>query len=294
MPLFGLVVYSQKSDTSPRRYKSMEARAKTVESGTQFEVEVYPVTKSGHRRDGVSRYSAEAQRQYKKRLAAKKLVRLVNTNFTRGDIIITLTYRAELRPALNYKAVLRDTQNYFLAVKRYRKKNGLPELRYISVIELTGRDNWHVHIIMSAIDRDVAESLWKYSAFVNSKIFQPTDQDGGAAFANYIAGKKSGKESQTVGRNWNCSKNLVQPTVTTKPCKQTRAQIARLARQRIDDSAYWERRYKGYRFVSARAVFNEYNGWWYLYVQMYRLAPLAPVRSCPYPKPNKAATRARC
>ena len=272
----------------------MEARAKTVESGTQFEVEVYPVTKSGHRRDGVSRYSAKAQRAYKKKLAAKKLVRLINTNFTRGDIIITLTYRAELRPALNYKAVLRDTQNYFLAVKRYRKKNGLPALKYIYVIERTGRDNWHVHIIMSAIDRGVAESLWKYADFVNSKIFQPTDQDGGAAFANYIAGKKSGKESQTVGRNWNCSKNLVQPTVTTKSCKQTRAQIARLARRRIDDRAYWERKYKGYRFVSARAVFNEFNGWWYLYVQMYRLAPPAPVRSCPYPQPNTAATRARC
>lgn len=117
---------------------------------------------------------------------------------------------------------------------------------------------------MSAIDRDVAEKLWKHGDYTNADRFQPTEQEGGEAFARYISKKPMGK------RRWNSSTNLKNPTVKTKDGQHTRRGIARIATQRINDRAYWERKYKGYRFVSATPVYNDYNGWWYIYAKMYR------------------------
>lgn len=272
----------------------MKSRTKTILSGKHLEVELYPVTAHGHLRERKRKLSSSAQRKLNEKNARKKLERLINSNFQRGDTIITLSYRAELRRNLDYAAVVRDVQNYLRRVKRWRNSHGLPYTKYIYVVELAGSDNWHAHLIMSAMPREVAENLWLNADFVNSKSFQPTAQEGGAAFANYIAGKKPGKEVQTKHwRKWNCSKNLAKPTEKVKDGTHTRRGLARIARERVDDSAYWERKYKGFRFVSARPVFNEFTGWWSLYVKMYRAEPPAAV----YPskrKPNStAATRAR-
>ena len=162
------------------------------------------------------------------------------------------------------KEVLKDIQNYFRRISRYRKKHGLPPLKYIYVIECSGSGKWHWHGIMSAMDRNIAEELWKHGDFVNADRFQPTTQTGGEAFAKYISKKPMGK------RRWNCSKNLKQPTVKTKSSGYTRRGIARIARERADDTRYWERKYKGYRLVSVTPVYNEFNGWWYIYVKMYK------------------------
>ena len=256
----------------------MKSRTKLTLSGKHLEIEMFPVTEHGHRCDRKNKLSLEAQRKQNEKNAAKRMERLVNSNFVKNDLLLTLNYRAELRPDLDYSAVLRDTQNYLRRVKAYRKRNGLPYIKYIYVVEKTGHNNWHVHMIMSQMSRDAAESLWHYADYVNCDRFQPTTQEGGAAFANYIAGKKGGKNSEKPGRNWNCSKNLVQPTETHEDGTHTRRELARFARERVDDKEYWEHKYKGYRFVSAYPTYNEYNGWWYLYVRMYRIEEYTAVK----------------
>ena len=52
--------------------------------------------------------------------------------------------------------------------------------------------------------------------------------------------------------------------------------VEKLARERTDDAAYWERRYKGYRFVRAYSRYNSYNGYWYVSVVMYKTKETAP------------------
>ncbi len=272
----------------------MKSREKTVQAGAQLEVELYPITSHGHRWEPRRRASSAAQKKLNEKNAAKRLERLVNANFQRGDIIVTLQYRAELRRNLDYAAVVRDTQNYLRRVKRWRKSNGLPEVKYIYAVELAGQDNWHVHLIMSKMPWEVAESLWHFADFVNCKALQPTAQEGGAAFANYIAGKKPGKDVPPKRwRRWCSSQNLAQPVEKIKDGTHTRRGLARLARERIDDRFYWEHRYKGYRFVSARAVYNEVSGWWSLYVRMYEIAPPAAVNNHKSIA-KRTATPARC
>ena len=44
-----------------------------------------------------------------------------------------------------------------------------------------------------------------------------------------------------------------------------------MATQRVDDREYWEKRYKGYRFIRCYSRYNDYNGYWYVSVVMYRV-----------------------
>ena len=241
----------------------MKSQEKRIISGNYLEVEHYPVTEHGYRHDRKYRLSRTEQQKLNIKNAVKKLIRLVNTNFWLGDLLIHCTYRPDEMPE-SEKEVLKDIQNYFRRISRYRKKHGLPPLKYIYVIECSNSGKWHWHGIMSAMDRNIAEELWKHGDFVNTDRFQPTTQTGGEAFAKYISKKPMGK------RRWNCSKNLKQPIVKTKSSGYTRRGIARIARERADDTRYWERKYKGYNLVSVTPVYNEFNGWWYIYVKMYK------------------------
>lgn len=241
----------------------MKSQEKRIISGNYLEVEHYPVTEHGYRHDRKYRLSRTEQQKLNIKNAVKKLIRLVNTNFWLGDLLIHGTYRPDEMPK-SEKEVLKDIQNYFRRISRYRKKHGLPPLKYIYVIECSSSGKWHWHGIMSAMDRNTAEELWKHGDFVNADRFQPTTQTGGEAFAKYISKKPMGK------RRWNCSKNLKQPTVKIKSSGYTRRGIARIARERANDTRYWERKYKGYNLVSVTPVYNEFNGWWYIYVKMYK------------------------
>lgn len=240
----------------------MKSREKRIISGNYLEVEYFPVTEHGHRHDHKKRLSRIEQQNLNEKNAKKKLTRLINTNFKVGDILIHCTYRDDEIPTTEAE-LIKDIQNYFRRVKEYRKKHGLPKIKYIYVIECkNGR--WHWHGIMSAMDRDTAEKLWKHGDFTNADRFQPTAKEGGEAFARYISKKPMG------ARRWNCSTNLKQPTEKIKDGTHTRSKMARIARDRVDDAEYWERKYKGYKFISATPMYNEFNGWWYIYVKMYR------------------------
>lgn len=248
----------------------MKSREKRIISGNYLEVEYFPVTAHGHRHDRKRKLSRIEQQNLNEKNAKKKLIRIVNTNFFAGDTIIHATYRNDEMPQ-SAKEALKDIQNYFRRVKDYRKKHGLSQIKYIYVIECKG-GRWHWHGIMSAMDRDTAEKLWKHGD-INADRFQPTAKKGGEAFACYISKKPMG------AKRWNCSTNLKQPEIKTKDNTHTRSEMAKIARERVDDREYWERKYKGYRFVSATPTYNEFNGWWYIYVRMYSIENLAAAKA---------------
>lgn len=240
----------------------MKSREKRIKSGNYLEIEHFPVTAHGHRHDRKHKPTRIEQQNLNEKNARKKLERLINTNFVKGDILLHFTYRNDEMPK-DEKQVQKDIQNYFRRINYCRKKQGLPKAKYIYVIECKG-GRWHWHGIMSAMDRDTTEELWKHGDSNKAHRFQPTVQNGGEAFARYISKKPMGS------KRWYCSTNLKQPEVKTKDGTHTRRGMARIARERVDDREYWERKYKGYRFVSATPTYNEFNGWWYIYVRMYR------------------------
>lgn len=273
-------------------------REKHTKSGKLFEADFYPIWNDGRRlpsRAPKTKRSTEAQAKYNHTQAVKKAVRLVNANFDTGDIFMHITYRPENAP-LTEKAAKRDFANYIRrvktkraselkritallkdnpnnkALKKQKAKLEQPFLYYCPLEETVyksgkhkGKRNWHFHLFMTGgVDRDILEDMWDKKARVNADRFQP-ERFGPESAARYITKDLHG--SRKILR----SKNLKKPqSPKPKDGRISPRGVQMLATQRVDDKAYWEKRYKGYRFLRCYARFNDYNGNWYVSVIMYK------------------------
>lgn len=251
----------------------MEAiiREKNIISGGIFEAEFYPIFSNGRRLPATGRRkkkhcSTKEQKNLNDKNARKKIIRLVNTNFRKNDIVIHGTYRDNEMPSCVEKC-RRDIQNYIRRVKRYRKNEGLPEMKYIYVIEAktskkTGLVRYHFHMITNAMDRNVAETMWGHGEWTNADRLQPNER-GFEALAKYLTKNPEGK------RRWAQSKNLKKPEIPKpKDGKISKRFLQKLASERMNDVQYWEKRYKGCKFIEAEAMYNDFNGFWYLSITM--------------------------
>lgn len=287
----------------------MQIRNKKTISGPMLEVDYYPVFSDGRRaptRAPKTKPSTEAQEKYNRAQAKKKIVRLVNANFDNTDYFIHPTYEDWQAPQTEEEA-RRDIVNYLRRVKSKRKtelKHASAELaelerlcgdkpskfttarldklrhkvkklsepfKYLYVMERQeyksgrrkGQLNWHFHLFATAgLDAEAMEALWPYR--INCNRYQP-EKFGFEAAAKYIAKDPSGNKSFAY------SKNLKQPTVLEpKDGKVTKRYVEKIARERIDDAEYWEKKFKGYRFVRLIKKFNDFNLNWYVSVVMVK------------------------
>ena len=83
--------------------------------------------KGGSRKKKENR-TPEAQRQVNRRMAEKKLTRLMNANLSGEDYYLTLSYRKEKRP--DRETLNRDIRTLLRKLRRIYRKHG-KELKYI-------------------------------------------------------------------------------------------------------------------------------------------------------------------
>ena len=248
----------------PGRY-----RCKTIKHGDQLDVEIFPIWNTrAEERKARAAVTREAQAALNEKNARKRLIRKINANFTAADIELTLTYAGDFVPDL--EGASRDMQNYMRRVKRWRRKNGMDEPKYVYVIEYAGEEGApkrvHHHIIMSGMDRDEAERLWRKGR-ANSARLQP-DENGLEGLARYITKSLPRFKSE---KRWVSSKNLKEPTVTVADTKITRRKAARLAH---DAEAFgkdlFEHLYKEYLFNDIEVKTSAYVAGCYIYARMRR------------------------
>ena len=182
------------------------------------------------------------------------------------------------RQAGGEKIKRKKTERIVEAIKKERRelrekirKLSSP-LRYIYVIEsktyrrgvFTGKTNYHFHMVISGgLSREDMERCWVKGARVSCDAFMP-ERFGAESAAKYMSKDPQG------GKSFCCSKNLKKPKVKKREKIYTSSFVDRMCKTRIDDKEYWERRYRGYRFSYARALFNEYNGQMYFNAVMFR------------------------
>lgn len=264
--------------------------------------------------------STKEQIEYNKRQAEKKLIRSVNTNFGNTDYFLHPTYIPELAPQ-DEKSAKRDMVNYLRRVKTRRmselkkikaeikdlqkaliqspdnkslkavlqrlnsQRKKLEEpFRYIYVIEqqiyktgkFAGRSNWHFHLFVTGgLTGQVLEEIWHHGIRTNANRFQP-EKFGPEAAAKYMCKDPQGSKRFVPSRN------LKKPQEPKPKDGLTSArQVERYAKQRIDDAEYWEKKYKGYRFVRCYARLNPHNGRYYVSVIMYKTQNEPPKWSIP-------------
>lgn len=238
-------------------------RVKTIKSGDMLESEIYPLYKKSIHitRAKKEMESRDAQKNLNDKNAKKKIIRRINTNFTKEDLIIDLTYSGK---APNEEKAKKDIQNYIRRIKNYRKKNGLPKMKYVYVIEFKNEESKktriHHHMVMNDMDRDVAEKLWG-KGYANCRRLQP-NSFGLEGIARYITKDRSGT------KRWCCSRNLKEPKITIADHKISRAAVMKLAKNQNSGATVFEKLYKNYIFNDMQVKYNDFIPGAYIYTRM--------------------------
>jgi len=249
-------------------------REKRIYCGNNYlEIDIYPCTetKQKGKRNKKQNVTAQKQRNLNDKNAKRYFIQLGNTNFGKDDLQVTLTYTEENRPNTPEEAK-KQVDNFLRRVEYKRKKEGLPALKYLAVLEMSDPDEekakkgkLHHHIIMNGgLDRDTVESLWvkkkekgqkeaEKLGWANADRLQP-DEYGIEAICRYISKDPKGK------KRWSQSKNLQKPCFINNDAKYSRRKVEKMAKC-PDDRMEWEKLYTGYLFTECKPVYNENTGW---------------------------------
>jgi hypothetical protein len=248
-------------------------KVKRILSGDYLEIEGFPVWTWQREATRAKRIkpTEDAQRNQNEKDARKKITRLMNANFTPSDISITLSYAGEQPGSL--EQARRDVQNYLRRVKRWREAHGLPEIKYIYVIEYVGEDGRkqraHHHIVMSEMDRDEAEKIWQRGR-ANSKRLKP-DEYGLEALARYFIKTKGHRAINE--KAWAASRNLKKPKVTFSEKKISKRDVERVASNEAMIRDLLQRRERGFIVTDVTVHRSEYVAGAYIYARLRRVKP---------------------
>lgn len=253
--------------------------------------------------------STAEQIRYNHLQAVKQLVRIVNENFDETDYYMHPTYAPENAPQSEEEA-RRDITNFFRRIRTRRASEAkslrrelaeaeeaaskMPEnaflasaveklkgkiakleapFKYVYAIEeqiykrgrYAGRSNWHFHLFQTGgLSLKELKQMWPGGICVKCENYDP-HKFGPEAAALYMCKDPRGS------KRYVCSRNICKPKPPEiKDGSVTARTVERTAKQRVDDRKYWERRYKGYKFVRCYSRYNPYNGNWYVSVVMYK------------------------
>lgn len=163
-------------------------------------------------RGGNVNRTPEAVKNYNTKMAHRELTRLINENYSPGDIHLVLTYFRGERPGpkqakKNLNAFLRKLRGYF--------KKQKSELKYIAVTAFGDRGAIHHHLIINTMDgRDIRE-MWPFGGS-HVEYLYPDGEYSALAWYFIQQSRKSPAGELTGKKRWTCSKNLKRPVPTVK------------------------------------------------------------------------------
>ncbi len=123
--------------------------------------------------------------------AQRKLEMLMAANFEPEDLMITATYRDADLPE-SAEVTRRRLGKVFAQLRAYRKARGLPDLKYIYVLEGRHGDHRpHAHIILNAVggDLELFKSLWIWGDDVQLSYIRERGYDGWAGYLTRSGGR---------------------------------------------------------------------------------------------------------
>lgn len=236
----------------------MGYRTRTTKAGPMLDVEIFPRYGRENKqrlREARKNLTPDKVRQNNMERAKRLVGGIIDANFTAEDVIAHLTYEAKEWPT--YERVQKDVRNYIDKIKRRRKKAGLPELKYLFVVEgfEPGKEKRpHVHMIMNAgIDREELESIWGKGK-ARTRHLEPNDE-GMIAVARYMM-----KENR-AGHRWAGSQNLKRPDRRESDTKVSNRRVRLIAEEELTETnrarQIVERLYPGYEMVKISVRGNE-------------------------------------
>lgn len=234
-------------------------------SGNYMEIDMFPVTsttkRTGARKKKFKPTSA-AQANLNQRNREKHILRLMRENFTENDIEITLTYSDNPTK----EEALKRHAKYIRRVRAEARKRG-KEIKALYTHEQQKNGKIHHHTTMTGVlSRDEFESLWEYGR-ANARRLQ-FGRDGLEGLAKYKA-KEAARSDRGIYRTLGMTRNMKKPEKITRDGHITQKEMINSVNGNWC-AADFERRYKGYTYLGHKIVYNDFNGNFYVYVDMIR------------------------
>ena len=190
-------------------------RRKTIRAGRLVWDITYTVPRpnaSKQERKRIREVTEEQVARTNANTAQRKLEMLMATNFDEGDLVLTVTYRdADLPDSAD--VTRKHLGKVFSQMRAYRKARGLPDLKYIYVLEGRHGDHRpHAHIIINATggDLELMRSLWIWGDDIQLNYIRERGYDG---WAGYLT--KERREASLNGKKqFVGSRNLARPVTT--------------------------------------------------------------------------------
>ena len=190
-------------------------RRKTIRAGRLVWDITYTVPRpnaSKQERKRIREVTEEQIQRTNANTAQRKLEMLMATNFDEGDLVLTVTYRdADLPDGAD--VTRKHLGKVFAQMRAYRKARGLPDLKYIYVLEGRHGDHRpHAHIIINAAggDLELMRSLWIWGDDIQLNYIRERGYDG---WAGYLT--KERREASLNGKKqFVGSRNLARPVTT--------------------------------------------------------------------------------
>lgn len=255
------------------QFGRMGYRTRTTLAGQRLEAEVFPIfgrTETGKLRAARKNLSREAQQRLNQERSTRRLIQLMETNFTERDVHVTLSYEGQ-EPDL--KRTKKDVRNFLLRLKRVWSRKAeearaegrsWPEMKYIYAI---GGDEMpskgysgkrpHVHMTLTGgISEKELIEIWD-RGIVKSSQLQP-NEEGLEGLSKYFTKQRFDRPPTKNAKMWSGSRNLKQPKVRTSNAKCSNARVMRIAYDyRNEAKEVMEKIYPGYRFVKCSVYHSD-------------------------------------
>lgn len=237
----------------------MGYRTETLKAGPRLEATVYPLFGRNEtaRIRKVKQHQTRIQVENNNReRSIRHLVQLVDANFGPDDIKLDLTYG---RSEPTWEKCKNDVKKFIGKLRRLRKKRGLPELKYVYVIEDSDEDGTkvrpHAHMILNAgIGLKELEQIWQ-KGLTKAEYLQPSGE-GLEGRVRYMVKSQRRKGK----RKWGASRNLKQPKVRISNTKVSNAKIRTIARGfEAEAKEIMEKIYPGYDYVRTTIRYSDYT-----------------------------------
>lgn len=167
-------------------------------------------------RSGKERPTKEAVKKYNETLAVRKLTALMNENFRKDDLHLTLTYKIENRPAATEA---KKCLNTFIRRLRGIYKKAEKELKYVHTTEYK-RKAIHHHILVNYHDLREIKNCWEFGTVRPTFIYTHNLKKLAEYFVKET--KKTFRESGGSRQRYVPSRNLKRPEPKEETMKRNR------------------------------------------------------------------------
>lgn len=190
--------------------KEVCVAGKTIEVSKYYSVRWHCV---GERREPREKLTSDAQKKVNQRQACTTLRRLLNTNFTDGDLLIRLDFSKTFPKG---SEEMQELTSKALRKMRAEFKKQNRDMKYVYVKEIGPRGGRHIHMVMSKCDTELIRKCWPHGGIHIDPLISNGQYGKIAEYFIKYAAKTEETEGELIGKRWYASRNMKRPKITKK------------------------------------------------------------------------------